>query len=173
MIAPAVAATPAVAPASAPAASVEAPAPKASKPASPAKVEPPDKPEKHAKVLEVAMRLDNDQTMLVRMVARVSQWFARAFASVSIEGLEHVPRKGAVILAINHASNFDPILAGAWVGDALKTRRIHWLGKRELFFWRSSAGCARSAACTRWTARRRTSRPIDSRPRSSRRAMSC
>lgn len=135
VIAPAVAATPAVAPASAPAASVEAPAPKASKPASPAKGEPPDKPEKHAKVLEVAMRLDNDQTMLVRMVARVSQWFARAFASVSIEGLEHVPRKGAVILAINHASNFDPILAGAWVSDALKTRRIHWLGKRELFFW--------------------------------------
>jgi cytidylate kinase len=93
------------------------------------------KREKHARVLEVAMRLDNDQTMLVRMVARVSQWFGRAFASVSIEGLEHVPRTGAVILAINHASNFDPVFAGAWVSDALRTRRIHWLGKRELFSW--------------------------------------
>lgn len=87
------------------------------------------------RVLEVAMRLDNDQTMLVRMVARVSQWIGLAFADVKFEGLERVPRRGPVILAANHTSNADPILAGAWVSDALRTRRIHWLGKRELFFW--------------------------------------
>ncbi len=92
-------------------------------------------PAKHQRVLEVAMRLDNDQTMLVRMVARVAQWLALAFADVQLEGLERVPRKGPVILAANHASNADPILAGAWVSDALRTRRIHWLGKRELFSW--------------------------------------
>jgi len=81
------------------------------------------------------MRLDNDQTMLVRMVARLAQWIGLSFADVKVEGLEHVPRRGAVILAVNHASNADPIMAGAWVSDALRTRRIHWLGKRELFGW--------------------------------------
>jgi cytidylate kinase len=90
---------------------------------------------KHNPLLDVAMRLDNDQTMLVRMVARVSQWIALAFADVTIEGLDRVPRQGPVILAVNHASNADSIFAGAWVSDALRTRRIHWLGKRELFDW--------------------------------------
>jgi cytidylate kinase len=86
-------------------------------------------------LLDVAMRLDNNQTMLIRMVARVAQWVGHAFASVQFEGLEHVPRTGSVIIAVNHASNFDSIYAGAWVSDALRTRRIHWLGKRELFDW--------------------------------------
>ncbi|HEY5628388.1 MAG TPA: (d)CMP kinase [Candidatus Limnocylindrales bacterium] len=94
-----------------------------------------NRPEKRSHVLEVAMRLDNDQTMLVRMVARLSQWAAHLFAKIEIEGLEHVPRKGALILALNHASNADAIVGGAWVSDALRTRRIHWLGKRELFDW--------------------------------------
>jgi len=116
---PSVAASPASAPAKAP------------KPASAAK----PAPEKRSRVLEVAMRLDNGQTMLVRMVARISQWLMLAMADVKLEGLENVPRKGAVILAINHVSNADPMLAGAWVSDALRTRRIHWLGKRELFSW--------------------------------------
>ncbi len=95
----------------------------------------PAKREKRSHILDVAMRLDNGQTMLVRMVARLSQWAARALATVQIEGLERVPRTGAVILALNHASNLDAIVGGAWVSDALRTRRIHWLGKRELFAW--------------------------------------
>ncbi len=92
-------------------------------------------PEKRNRLLDVAMRLDNDQTMLVRMVARVTWWMASAFASVKIEGLERIPRKGAVILALNHASNLDAFVAGGRISDALRTRRIHWLGKRELFDW--------------------------------------
>ncbi len=81
------------------------------------------------------MRLDNDKTMLVSMVALVSRIAARLFADVRIEGLDRVPRTGAVILAANHVSNADPILAGAWIAGALRRRRIHWLGKRELFDW--------------------------------------
>jgi 1-acyl-sn-glycerol-3-phosphate acyltransferase len=46
-----------------------------------------------------------------------------------------VPRSGAVILAVNHISNADPVVAGAWITDALRRRRIHWLGKREIFDW--------------------------------------
>jgi CMP/dCMP kinase len=112
--------------ASTPGASRSKPAGSASAPAKPAKRNP---------ILEVAMRLDNDQTILVRMVARISQWAARAIAKVEIDGLDHVPRSGALILALNHASNADAIVGGAWVSDALRTRRIHWLGKRELFDW--------------------------------------
>ena len=96
---------------------------------------PPAAPPKRSRKIEAAMRLDNDQTMLVRMVARVCQWVSMAFADIKIEGLERVPRKGPVILALNHVSNFDAIIAGSWISDALRTRRIHWLGKRELFDW--------------------------------------
>jgi len=93
------------------------------------------RPAKRNRTLEIAQRLDNDQTMLVRMVALLSRLGARALASVTVEGLENVPRTGPVILAANHISNLDPLVAGAWVTSALKRRRIHWLGKRELFDW--------------------------------------
>jgi 1-acyl-sn-glycerol-3-phosphate acyltransferase len=87
------------------------------------------------RVLEAAYRLDNDQTMLVRLVALIARIFARCLANVRVEGLGHIPRTGAVILAVNHISNLDPMVAGAWTSDALVRRRIHWLGKRELFAW--------------------------------------
>jgi 1-acyl-sn-glycerol-3-phosphate acyltransferase len=87
------------------------------------------------RVLEAAYRLDNEQTMLVRMVALVSRIGSRAIARIRVEGLEHIPASGPVILAINHISNLDPVVAGAWITPALRRRRIHWLGKRELFDW--------------------------------------
>jgi 1-acyl-sn-glycerol-3-phosphate acyltransferase len=93
------------------------------------------RPDRPNRVLEAAHRLDNDQTLLVRMVALVSRIGARLFARVRVEGLEHIPRSGAVILAANHISNADPVVAGAWITPALRNRRIHWLGKRELFAW--------------------------------------
>jgi cytidylate kinase len=112
-----------------------APAPPPRRDGGPTAAPPPARAPRRNPLLDVAMRLDNDQTMLVRMVARVSQWLARAFADVHHEGLDRVPREGAVIIAVNHASNADAVLAGAWVSDALRTRRLHWLGKRELFDW--------------------------------------
>jgi 1-acyl-sn-glycerol-3-phosphate acyltransferase len=95
--------------------------------------QPPD--EKPNRVLARAHRLDNDQTMLVRMVALVSRIGARACARIHVEGLDRIPRTGPVILAANHISNADPVVAGAWITPALHRRRIHWLGKRELFDW--------------------------------------
>lgn len=79
--------------------------------------------------------VDNDLSLLVRMVAIVSRIGSRLFARVRFEGLDRIPRRGAVILAANHISNADPVLLGAWITPALRTRRIHWLGKRELFEW--------------------------------------
>lgn len=95
----------------------------------------PTQPEKPNRVLEAAARLDNDQTMLIRMVALGSRILARLFADVHVEGLDRIPRRGAVILAANHISNADPVVAGGWITGALGQRRMHWLGKRELFAW--------------------------------------
>lgn len=92
-------------------------------------------PQKRNPLLDVAMRLDNNQTILVRMVARVSRWLTTALVSVRVEGLQHLPAKGAVIIALNHASNLDALVSGPSISESLRTRRIHWLGKKELFDW--------------------------------------
>ena len=81
------------------------------------------------------MQLDNDLPIWMRMVALAARIGARTFANVRIDGLEHVPRTGPVILAINHISNADAFVTGSWITPALRTRRIHWLGKQELFDW--------------------------------------
>ena len=44
------------------------------------------------------------------------------------------PRTGPLIIAANHASNLDVPIIGAWLIPRLG-RRIHWLGKKELFDW--------------------------------------
>jgi 1-acyl-sn-glycerol-3-phosphate acyltransferase len=92
-------------------------------------------PAKPNRNLEAAARLDNDQTMLVRMVALGARIASRAVAQIRLEGMDNIPRTGPVILAANHISNFDGAVTGAFITDALKRRRIHWLGKREIFDW--------------------------------------
>lgn len=51
------------------------------------------------------------------------------FYGVRVEGAEHIPETGAVILAPNHKSNFDPPI----VGVAVKNRVVHYMAKEELF----------------------------------------
>jgi 1-acyl-sn-glycerol-3-phosphate acyltransferase len=53
---------------------------------------------------------------------------ARVLWGLRIEGAENVPRHGAVIIASNHKSYFDPLL----VGGACR-REIHYMAKKELF----------------------------------------
>lgn len=48
----------------------------------------------------------------------------------SAEGLEHLPREGRVILAVNHISMLDPVLVGAAV---FRRRKLYALAKEELF----------------------------------------
>jgi 1-acyl-sn-glycerol-3-phosphate acyltransferase len=72
---------------------------------------------------------------LIRAVAFGSRLISRSFTRVRVEGdLAAIPREGPVILAANHISNADPVLVGAWLTPALG-RRIHWLGKKEMFGW--------------------------------------
>lgn len=53
---------------------------------------------------------------------------ARLLWGLRVEGLERVPRQGALLLAANHKSYLDPPLVGA-----VLPREIHYLTKRELF----------------------------------------
>lgn len=50
------------------------------------------------------------------------------FMGLKKEGLHKLPKKGPVIIASNHMSNWDPVI----VGVALK-RKVHFIAKAELF----------------------------------------
>ncbi len=72
---------------------------------------------------------------LISVVAFGARLLSRCLTRVRVEGdLDAIPREGAVILAANHISNADPVLIGAWLTPRLG-RRIHWLGKKEMFEW--------------------------------------
>jgi 1-acyl-sn-glycerol-3-phosphate acyltransferase len=43
---------------------------------------------------------------------RLCRWIARGFFALQVEGAEHVPSTGPVILAPNHVSYLDPIVIG-------------------------------------------------------------
>jgi len=79
--------------------------------------------------------LESHLTPLISGTALVARVLASAVTRVRILGdLDAIPATGPVILAANHASNADPVVIGAWLTPRLG-RRIHWLGKRELFEW--------------------------------------
>lgn len=79
--------------------------------------------------------IDAATTPLIRTMAFGARIFARAMSRIRVEGpIEEIPRDGPVIIASNHASNLDAVVLGAWLTPSLG-RRIHWLGKRELFDW--------------------------------------
>ena len=84
---------------------------------------------------EAAHRMDNNQTTFVRLFGLLARIGIRLVARVDVVGIEHVPRSGAVIFAMNHISNADSVVAGGFLTDALRRRRLHWLGKREMFEW--------------------------------------
>lgn len=67
------------------------------------------------------------------------RWIAQAFFGLRIDGVEHVPETGPVILAPNHVSYLDPMLVGASI-----RRRAHFMAKKELFKNRLAAWILRS-----------------------------
>ena len=76
-----------------------------------------------------------DLTPLISTVAFGARTLARCLTRVRVEGdASLIPGTGPVILASNHISNADAVIIGAWLTPRLG-RRIHWLGKKEMFEW--------------------------------------
>jgi 1-acyl-sn-glycerol-3-phosphate acyltransferase len=95
-----------------------------------AKTRPTPKPE-----IDEQLLLRSDLTPLITGAALGARFIARGFTRVRVEGaIDAIPREGPVILASNHISNADAVVIGAWLTPKLG-RRIHWLGKREMFDW--------------------------------------
>jgi 1-acyl-sn-glycerol-3-phosphate acyltransferase len=79
--------------------------------------------------------LESSITPFLSALTFTGRVFGRSLSRVSLKGaVDQIPRDGPVILAANHASNLDAIEIGAWLIPRLG-RRIHWLGKKELFAW--------------------------------------
>jgi cytidylate kinase len=88
---------------------------------------------------------------IIRFVTAVLRAVVRAIVRLQIEGdLNAVPRRGAMILAANHASSADPVLIGAFLNQILG-RPLNWLGKRELLDF----------PLTGWLARQGGIHPVD------------
>jgi 1-acyl-sn-glycerol-3-phosphate acyltransferase len=84
---------------------------------------------------EDVLPIEGHLTALITSLALGARLIAQSVTRVRIEGaLDDIPRDGAVILAANHISNADAVILGAWLTKSLG-RRIHWLGKKEMFDW--------------------------------------
>ncbi|MCK4352651.1 1-acyl-sn-glycerol-3-phosphate acyltransferase [candidate division WOR-3 bacterium] len=64
-----------------------------------------------------------------RIAIRIIYWTWKLLFGFKIEGWENIPKKGGVIIAPNHLSNFDPPLVGA----AVWFRECYLFTKQELF----------------------------------------
>ncbi len=71
----------------------------------------------------------------MRLSDAFGAWVIRRLArEVIVEGMEHLPREGGVILAGNHISWVDPVFLACWLTPATG-RAINWMGKAEALRW--------------------------------------
>jgi len=75
-----------------------------------------------------AMNGPGRMTAIFRFGHDAAMYFGRFGLHSRIEGLEHIPKKGPVIIASNHISFWDPPLVGSAI-----PRVIHFVAKAELF----------------------------------------
>jgi 1-acyl-sn-glycerol-3-phosphate acyltransferase len=73
-------------------------------------------------------------TWFFRPGAIITGWLLWLFGPGRVEGLEHVPSSGAVLVVANHCSNLDPLFVGTVVG--YRTGRVvHFMAKEEMNHW--------------------------------------
>jgi len=68
--------------------------------------------------------------MLLNLVKFSARVFFRVFYDFRVEGLENIPKTGALIIAGNHLSNADPPAIGGFAGLVRDSR---FMAKKELF----------------------------------------
>lgn len=66
--------------------------------------------------------------MLYELGKIVCSFILLIFYPFNVKGVQNIPKEGGAILVSNHQSNWDPIII-----SMLTYRRIHFLGKVELF----------------------------------------
>lgn len=89
----------------------------------------------HADQAVAAFALPADRLpVVIRATDAFGRTFIQCFTRVGVEGLEHVPTAGPLIIAGNHVSNADPPLMASWLTPALG-RPIHWMAKAEALEW--------------------------------------
>ena len=68
--------------------------------------------------------------MLLNLVKFSARVFFKTFYDFKADGLENIPKTGALIIAGNHLSNADPPAIGAFAGLVRDSR---FMAKKELF----------------------------------------
>ena len=68
--------------------------------------------------------------MLLNLVKYVARVYFKLFYRIEVEGLENIPKEGALLIAGNHLSNADPPAIGAFAGLVRDSR---FVAKKELF----------------------------------------
>jgi 1-acyl-sn-glycerol-3-phosphate acyltransferase len=66
--------------------------------------------------------------LVFRFLQLAFQTYLRLLFRIEVQGREHIPRRGKVLLAANHASGYDPFVIGSLV-----PRVMYFLAKKELF----------------------------------------
>lgn len=66
--------------------------------------------------------------MFYKIIKTVAGLILKIFFPITVHGLDNIPNDGNLVLASNHASNWDPIFISIGV-----SRQIHWMAKKELF----------------------------------------
>ncbi len=66
--------------------------------------------------------------LIYRVCRAILRVLCKIYLRHSATGREQVPARGGFILAVNHASHLDPVLAGI-----LLSRPLHFVGRRTLF----------------------------------------
>ena len=88
--------------------------------------------------------MNNLSTWFFHPGAIITSWLLWLFGPGRVEGLEHVPRQGPVLVVANHASNLDPLFVGYGVGHRTN-RIIHFMAKEEMRHWPVIGFLARNA----------------------------
>ena len=68
--------------------------------------------------------------MLLNLIKLIARVYFRTFCDFKAEGLENIPKTGALIIAGNHLSNADPPAIGSFAGLVRDSR---FVAKKELF----------------------------------------
>ncbi len=69
-------------------------------------------------------------TMLLNLIKLIARIYFKTFYDFKVEGLENIPKTGALIIAGNHLSNADPPAIGSFAGLVRDSR---FVAKKELF----------------------------------------